>query len=183
MKLKKTKIPDLFILSPDKYLDNRGLFFEAFKTSNDFNFVFHQQNISVSSIGVLRGLHLQLENSQSKIISVLNGSIYDVVVDLRKNSKNFGDWFSIILSDTNLQQLHVPKGFAHGFLALEDNTRVIYKVDDEYNPNSEITIKWDDPDLNIVWPTRPKLISEKDMQGISFKDFKGMNYSFDNEVI
>jgi dTDP-4-dehydrorhamnose 3,5-epimerase len=183
MKLKKTKIPDLFVLVPDKHLDNRGLFFEDFKIINDFNFVFYQQNISVSSIGVLRGLHLQLENSQAKIISVINGSIYDVVIDLRQNSKTFGEWYSVILSDSNFQQLYVPKGFAHGFLALEDNTRVLYKVDDKYNPKSEITIKWDDPDLNIIWPIRPKLISEKDIQGISFKEFKELNYSLNNEVI
>lgn len=174
MKLKKTKIQDLFILEPDINEDNRGLFFEDFKINNDLNFVLYQQNISKSSQGVLRGLHLQLENSQAKIISVLNGSIYDVALDLRKNSTTFGMWFSVILSDINNLQLFIPKGFAHGFLSLEDNTRVIYKVDDKYNPKSEITITWDDPDINIIWPARPKLISKKDMQGISFKDFIGM---------
>lgn len=171
---KRTNIPDLIILYPNKYVDNRGLFFEDFNTNGDLDFVLHQQNVSESSKGVLRGLHLQLENSQAKIVSVLNGSIFDVVVDLRHNSKTFGNWFGVILSDTNFQQLFVPKHFAHGFIALEEKTRVVYKVDDKYNPDSEITIKWDDPDINIKWPLTPKILSEKDMQGISIKDFKGM---------
>jgi dTDP-4-dehydrorhamnose 3,5-epimerase len=171
---KTTIIQDLFVLSPTKHVDDRGLFFEDFKIKNDLNFEFYQQNVSQSKKGVFRGLHLQLENSQSKIVSVLNGSIFDVVVDLRENSKTFGKWFGVMLSDINYQQLYVPKYFAHGFLALEDNTRVLYKVDDKYNPESEITINWDDPDINIKWPKIPTTISEKDIKGISFKDFKGI---------
>ena len=174
MNIRKTNIEDLLILIPNIIIDNRGFFYEDFVIKKLDFFNFYQQNISSSFRGVIRGMHYQLENTQAKIISALNGSIFDVVVDLRKNSPTFGHWFGITLSSINNYQLYIPRGFAHGFLSLEDNTRVIYKVDNKYNPSVEITINWNDPSIGIIWPDiKSKLIiSKKDQKGISFNDFQ-----------
>ena len=145
--------------------------------------IFVQDNISKSSKGVLRGLHLQSGGySQAKLISVLKGSILDIVVDLRKNSETFGKYFSIELNEKNKKMLFIPRSFAHGFLTLEDNTEIFYKCDNFYNPKSEIGIIWNDRDLNINWNFKKYnidenelIISEKDKNNISFKEYKKIN--------
>ncbi len=157
MKITPTNLKDSFVISPDIFPDGRGFFYEFYnrrafaqKTGLDINFI--QDNISKSSKGVLRGLHFQKgKAAQSKLVSILQGSVLDIVVDLRKNSPSFGQYFSIVLSAENHLQLFVPKGFAHGYLCLEDNTLFCYKIDNYYDKNSEAGIRYNDPDLQIDW--------------------------------
>ena len=189
MKFKKieTGVKDLFIIEPQIFEDTRGFFLESYNY-NDFKElgienIFVQDNHSKSLKGVLRGLHLQSgDYSQAKLISVLEGSMLDIVVDLRENSKTFGKYFSIELNEKSKKMLFIPKGFAHGFLTLEDNTEIFYKCDNFYNPKNEIGIIWNDRDLNINWnfekydiDENKLIISEKDKNNISFKEYKKIN--------
>ena len=178
---------DLFILEPQIFKDSRGYFFESYNYNsfkeNGIENIFVQDNHSKSLKGVLRGLHLQSGvSSQAKLISILKGSILDVVVDLRKGSKTFGKYFSIELNEKNKKMLFIPKDFAHGFLTLEDNTEIFYKCDNFYKPTSEVGIIWNDTDLNIEWNLKKYgiveeelIISEKDKKNISFKEYKKIN--------
>lgn len=160
-----------YIIHPDVYKDKRGYFFETFNekdfkahTGLDISFV--QDNESKSSFGVLRGLHFQKgEYGQAKLIRVVSGKILDVIVDVRPNSKTFGEHFSIELSDINKTQLYIPVGFAHGFVTLSDEAVVTYKCDNFYNKESEIGIIYNDPTLNINWILKPEelIISDKDL--------------------
>ena len=176
MKIFKTKFKSCFIFKPDIYKDKRGFFSEIFNKTilektlkKKINFV--QLNYSFSKINVLRGLHLQKPPySQSKLIRVIQGKILDIIVDLRKNSKTFGKYQSFTLSEKNRKQLFISEGFAHGFLALEDNVKVEYLCSSSYNKNSEICLMWNDKKFNIKWPKRKYLISKKDKSGSTFSD-------------
>ena len=182
-----TEIKGLFIIEPQIFEDGRGFFLESYNYNTfkeiGIENIFVQDNHSKSLKGVLRGLHFQSgEYSQAKLISILKGSILDVVVDLRKDSKTFGKYFSIELNEKNKKMLFIPKYFAHGFLTLEDNTEIFYKCDNFYNPKSEVGIIWNDIDLNIEWNLQKYgivreelIISEKDKKNISFKEYKKIN--------
>lgn len=177
MKVEETYLEGCFVISPKIFKDNRGYFFESFNLNKfkDLTGVtvdFIQDNQSQSSKGVLRGLHYQSgEFAQAKLVRVIKGSVLDVCVDLRKNSSTFGKHYSIILDDINNKQLFVPRGFAHGFLVLEDDTIFSYKCDNVYNKESETGILYNDKTLNINWNVfKDKiLLSEKDMQLPTFE--------------
>ena len=170
-----TAILDVKIIEPKVFGDARGFFYESFNdkrfrdaTGLDIEFV--QDNHSKSGLGVLRGLHYQIEQPQGKLVRVVSGKVFDVAVDLRKSSKNFGQWVGEVLSADNNRQMWIPPGFAHGFLVLADETEFLYKTTDYYAPEHERTIKWNDIDLAIEWPVNdfaPRL-SEKDQKGNSF---------------
>lgn len=174
MFLKKTKLKDVFLINQKTFKDSRGLFFENYNKKKYENFLkdfsFVQDNISISKKNVLRGLHFQKKNSQGKLVSVLKGSIIDVIVDLRKQSSTFSKWQKFFLSEANQNQLWIPPGFAHGFETLEKNTIVLYKCTKFYDPENEITLLWNDPDLKIKWSKKKYLISKKDLNGLSFKE-------------
>ncbi|MEC3906291.1 dTDP-4-dehydrorhamnose 3,5-epimerase [Tamlana sp. 2201CG12-4] len=177
MTLTETFLEGCFVIEPQIFEDKRGGFFEAFnkkvfesKTGIATHFV--QDNISVSKKGVLRGLHFQKGDfAQAKLVSVLKGKVLDVCVDIRKTSPTFGEHFSIILDEENRKQVYIPKGFAHGFLALADNTIFSYKCDNYYNKGSESGILYNDEALNIDWelPTSDLILSEKDQELKPFK--------------
>jgi dTDP-4-dehydrorhamnose 3,5-epimerase len=170
MRLIKTKIEDLFILEPRVFADNRGYFFESYNKKKlesligeEYNFV--QDNESKSSYGVIRGLHYQLAPySQTKIVRVLEGRVYDVAVDLRKDSQTFGEWAGIELSGENKKQFLIPKGFAHGFSVLSETAVFTYKCDNYYHPEAEAGIIYNDSSIGIDWkiPEEDAKLSEKD---------------------
>lgn len=168
MKIIDTKIPDVKILEPQVFGDERGFFMETFRDEWFKQYVadrtFVQENHSKSVKGVLRGLHYQTENTQGKLVRVISGEVFDVAVDLRKNSPTFGKWVGEILSAENKRQLWVPEGFAHGFYVISDEAEIIYKCTDYYNSNSERIIHWDEPSIKIKWPILNNLIilSQKD---------------------
>lgn len=177
MKKIKTSIPDLFIIEKNQiYKDDRGLFFESwneikFKNINIVN-NFKQDNISISKKNVLRGLHIQLKpKSQLKLVQVLKGKALDVIVDLRKDSPTFAKHEKILLDSFDRKMILVPEGCAHGFLSLDNNTIFSYKCNENYYPNNEINLKWNDDDLNIDWEIKNPIISKKDNEGISLRSF------------
>ncbi|MFI0348256.1 MAG: dTDP-4-dehydrorhamnose 3,5-epimerase [Chthoniobacterales bacterium] len=171
-----TSIPDLLLIEPRVFDDERGFFYESFnereflkKVKSDVCFV--QDNHSRSLIGVIRGLHYQTLQPQGKLVRVMRGSIFDVAVDLRKNSPTFGQWEGMELSEKNKYQLWIPPGFAHGFLTLSEDAEILYKTTNYYAPEYERTILWNDATLNIRWPiTREVKISDKDRAGVSFTE-------------
>lgn len=177
MTIQQTPLKDCVIVTPNIFRDSRGSFLESFnqKTfyeATDFKVDFVQDNLSTSSKGVLRGLHFQTGNyAQAKLVSVIKGSVLDVCVDIRKDSKTFGQHFSIKLEDKAKKQLFVPRGFAHGFLVLEDETIFSYKCDNYYNKEAESGIIYNDPYLNINWgiPESELILSEKDKQLPTFE--------------
>ncbi len=177
MELIKTKLNDCFLIKPKVFHDKRGFFLESYSEKKfqelGINTVFRQDNHSKSNNkGVLRGLHFQLPpHTQTKLIRVTKGSVYDVVVDLRKESKTFGQWEGFTISVDNFLMLYIPKGFAHGFCTLEDYTEFMYKNDNFYAPESEDAIRWNDPSLKISWPCKDPLLSDKDENAQFFKDF------------
>jgi len=175
---KKNIFSDVSLVSIDKYIDQRGFFYENYNKNYLLDLgikeSFIQDNISFSiQAGTLRGLHFQYGNfAQSKLVSVLKGSIFDVFLDLREKSDTYGAYYSISL-DTDSGLLYVPKGFAHGFCTLENNTLISYKVDQIYNKENESGVLWNDPDLEIVWPEYNEyIISDKDKLLPKFKDVK-----------
>ncbi|NRA54154.1 MAG: dTDP-4-dehydrorhamnose 3,5-epimerase [Gammaproteobacteria bacterium] len=172
MKVIDTKISDVKIIEPSVFGDERGFFmetwsqkqFEALVTGEATQFV--QDNHSKSRKGILRGLHYQTENTQGKLVRVISGEVFDVAVDIRKNSPTFGQWVGEYLSAENKRQLWVPKGFAHGFYVTSDEAEFVYKCTDYYNPNAEVTLLWNEPSLNIEWPLIDELtLSPKDIDG------------------
>ena len=171
MKIIKTKIKDLLLLKTSIYKDKRGFFKEVEKNKIlKKKFIF--DCFSYSKKNTLRGMHLQTKKSQAKIISVVQGKILDVVVDLRKNSKTYGKYFSIEISQNSNFSLFIPQKFAHGFLCLTKECAVYYKCTNYRDKNSETTIKWNDKKLNINWPVKKPILSKKDKNGINFEDFK-----------
>lgn len=176
MQIIHTDIPEVLIIEPKVFGDDRGFFYESYnhkilseKAGIREDFV--QDNHSRSAKNVLRGLHYQLVQPQGKLVRVTVGEVYDVAVDIRKSSPTFGKWIGVHLSSTNKKMLWVPKGFAHGFLVLTDHAEFLYKTTDFYHPASEKCIRWNDPDLKIQWPTGsiPSL-SAKDSQGALLRD-------------
>lgn len=170
MQVSETEIPDVKIVIPKVFGDERGFFLETFEQKRyqqmlDINFNFVQDNHSRSQKGVLRGLHFQKQNPQGKLVRVVRGQVYDVVVDIRKDSKTFGKWVSIILSEENKTQLWIPPGLAHGFVVLSDIADFEYKCTNYYDPKSEESLLWNDPTVNIDWPITNPILSTKDKQG------------------
>ncbi|HAW0372275.1 dTDP-4-dehydrorhamnose 3,5-epimerase [Escherichia coli] len=177
MKVIDTKIPDVKIIEPTVFGDERGFFmetwqqkkFEELVTGNPTTFV--QDNHSKSKKGILRGLHYQTENTQGKLVRVISGEVFDVAVDIRKDSRTFGQWVGVYLSAENKRQLWVPEGFAHGFYVTSDEAEFTYKCTDYYNPAAEYSIIWNDSEIGIDWPLSSAVhLSEKDKNGLSFID-------------
>lgn len=178
MKIKETPLKDCYVIEPTLLEDERGYFYEkfnekTFEQQTGMNGHFVQDNISKSSYGVVRGIHLQKgEHAQAKLVSCLEGTVLDVAVDLRKDSPTFGQWFSIELTATNKLQLYVPRGFGHGFSVLSETAVFSYKCDNFYDKMSEGSVIWNDEDLNIDWqvPSEDVILSEKDKSVPSFKE-------------
>jgi len=168
MEFIKTGIDGLILIKPKVHNDSRGFFLESYSAplfaAAGIDCVFIQDNHSKSvSRGVLRGLHFQTPPfEQSKLVRVVRGSVFDVAVDLRRGSPTFGQWRGFELSERNFDMLFIPKGFAHGFCTLEENTEVIYKVDNPYSPANDTGIIWNDPDIGVDWPVNVPVLSEKD---------------------
>jgi dTDP-4-dehydrorhamnose 3,5-epimerase len=176
VEIEEKEIKGLIEIFPKVFGDQRGFFLETYNASryNDIlkNIQFVQDNFSSSNKGVLRGLHFQNPPySQGKLVQVITGSALDVAVDLRKNSDTYGQHVKVVLSAEKRNQFWIPEGFAHGFLALEDNTIFSYKCTNYYNPQSEVTILWNDRNLQIDWQIDNPIISPKDKEGVLFKDF------------
>jgi len=170
MKIVTTALPEVLILEPKVFGDDRGFFFESFNqqkfqqaTGLDVKFV--QDNHSKSSQGVLRGLHYQIQNPQGKLVRVVEGSVLDVAVDIRRSSPNFGKWVGVELTSENKRQLWVPEGFAHGFVVLSESAEFLYKTTDYWYPEYERSLLWNDPTINIQWPIDAPKLSAKDVEG------------------
>lgn len=168
MKIEKTSIPDVKLIEPRVFEDNRGYFYEAFRESvlreGGIEVRFVQDNVSKSVRNTLRGLHYQIVNPQAKLVQCLHGKIMDVAVDIRRGSPTFGHYVAAELSSQNKQLLFIPEGFAHGFLVLSDEAVVSYKCSDYYNAAGERGIKWNDPEIGINWNIEHPVLSEKDAQ-------------------
>lgn len=182
-----TEIPDLVIIEPTVFQDERGFFMESYHKKElaglGLKMDFVQDNHSKSQKGVLRGLHLQTEHAQGKLIRVIRGRVWDVAVDLRKASPTLGRWFGVLLSEQNKKMVYVPAGFAHGFLTLEDATEFIYKCTDYYYPEYEEGVRFDDPDIGIKWPLaeyglrkEELLLSEKDAKLPTLREYSGFEF-------
>ncbi|MBL4584165.1 MAG: dTDP-4-dehydrorhamnose 3,5-epimerase [Pseudomonadales bacterium] len=176
MKFIPTKIPDVVIIEPQVFGDERGFFMETWSTRDfkdaglDLEFV--QDNHSSSTQGILRGLHYQIQNPQGKLVRVIRGEVYDVAVDMRSTSPTFGQWVGITLSEQNRRMLWVPPGFAHGFYVTSEDAEFVYKCTDFYAPEHERSLLWNDADLGIDWPIAPSdtpTLSDKDKNGTPFK--------------
>jgi len=172
---KKLDIPEVILIEPQVFSDSRGFFMETYKHS-DFVHAgiqehFVQDNFSRSQKGVLRGLHFQKDpNAQGKLVQCLKGRIFDVTVDIRKGSPSFGRWVSVELSEENKRMLYIPPSFTHGFVVLSETADVIYKCTKEYSPEDDRGVIWNDPDINIPWPIKDPILSEKDAQLPLLKD-------------
>lgn len=183
MRVLPTELPGVLIVEPKCFGDARGYFMETYQAERyrgvGIPGPFIQDNLSQSPQGVLRGLHLQFPNPQGKLVSVLKGEVFDVVVDIRLGSPTFGRWLGVTLNDDNKRQLWVPPGMAHGFLVISSNALFHYKVTDFYHPESELTLLWNDPEVGISWPThliqsgenpgQPRLAA-KDQAGLRLAD-------------
>ncbi|MGY4878699.1 dTDP-4-dehydrorhamnose 3,5-epimerase [Vreelandella aquamarina] len=176
MQFEPQAVPDVVLMTPRVFGDERGFFMETFRHSafvehcGDFAFV--QDNHSLSRQGILRGLHYQYRQPQGKLVRVIRGEVYDVAVDMRQASPTFGQWVGVTLSASNKQQLWVPPGFAHGFYVLSEEAEFVYKCSDYYAPGDEVSLKWDDPDLAIDWPLinqQPPILSAKDTEAVTFR--------------
>ncbi|MCI5157963.1 MAG: dTDP-4-dehydrorhamnose 3,5-epimerase [Candidatus Electrothrix sp. AUS1_2] len=176
MKIQSASIPDVLIIEPEVFGDERGFFFESFnqrrwQESTGLNTAFVQHNHSASAKNVLRGLHYQIQQPQGKLVRVIAGEVFDVAVDLRKDSPTFGQWVGEYLSAKNKKQFWIPEGFAHGFLVLSERAEFLYLATNYYAPEYERSIIWNDPDLNIAWPIQSEpCLSAKDGAASSFRD-------------
>jgi len=159
-------LPEFIIIEPDIFTDERGYFMETYHqekfTGGGLDIRFVQDNQSMSARGTIRGLHYQIKRPQGKMVRVLLGEVFDVSVDIRRSSPNFGKWFGIILSANNKKAIYIPPNFAHGFCVLTERAEFFYKCTDFYNPDYDRAIRWDDPDLAIDWPIKDPILSEKD---------------------
>ena len=184
MKIKTTPIKDLLVIEPEIYKDKRGHFIENynFEQYREIipNLQFVQDNFSISSKGVIRGLHFQRKFTQGKLVQVSLGSVFDVAVDIRKDSKTFGDWFGLVLDDRTARQFWIPPGFAHGFQVLSETAHFQYKCTDYYHPEYEETLLWNDPSLRISWHEMEETISSKDQKGLSISEIIPLEISFDS---
>lgn len=175
MEYKKLAIPEVVLMAPKVFGDERGFFMETFRQS-EFekycgNYQFVQDNHSSSSQGILRGLHYQLDKPQGKLVRVVKGEVFDVAVDMRESSPTFGQWVGEFLSADNRRMLWVPPGFAHGFLVTSEQAEFVYKCTDYYNPGDEYSLMWNDETVGIDWPLQDFKVnlSEKDQQGLIFQ--------------
>lgn len=179
MTLKKieTDFPGVFVIEPAVYSDNRGYFLELWNRNHYHQLglreEFVQDNLSFSKKGVLRGLHFQYPDTQGKLVYVLEGEVFDVAVDIRKNSPTFGKYISVNLSGSNKRQLYIPPGFAHGFCVVSESAMFGYKCTQLFNPSAEKTLIWNDPEVGIEWPVEHPLLSTKDGAGLSLHEFAG----------
>jgi dTDP-4-dehydrorhamnose 3,5-epimerase len=187
MKVINTKLEGVQIIEPKVFTDNRGFFMESYnlqifeELGLKFDFVQDNHSLSVEK-DVIRGLHYQLSpRAQTKLIRVIAGAIYDVVVDIRKGSPTFSQWVGVILSDENHRMLLVPKGFAHGFCTLKENTHVQYKVDNYYSAQNDRGILWNDPEIGIDWPTDNPILSDKDAKQPLLRDVE-INFEYSSTV-
>ncbi|RYZ86972.1 MAG: dTDP-4-dehydrorhamnose 3,5-epimerase [Proteobacteria bacterium] len=176
MEVKKSTLLDALLIQPKKFGDHRGFFVETYQEQRyleaGLTQRFVQDNLSSSTYGVLRGLHYQHTYPQGKLVSVVKGEVFDVAVDIRKGSPTFGKWEGAILTENNMNQFWIPPGFAHGFVVLSEMAIFAYKCTDIYHPETEIAIRWDDPEIGIKWPISPfeLKISPKDEMGVKLKD-------------
>lgn len=176
MKIEKLQIPDVLLLTPKVFCDERGFFMETWNkqslSEQGFNFDFVQDNHSKSVKGTLRGLHYQMSHTQGKLVRVTQGKVFDVAVDLRKDSPTFGKWVGAVLTDDNKQMLWIPPKFAHGFYVISETAEFQYKCTDFYDPTSERSIIWNDETIGIEWPLNGNepLLSEKDKKGKKFTE-------------
>lgn len=175
MQIIDTLIPDVKIIEPKVFGDDRGFFLETFRDDwfreNCADVTFVQDNHSKSKQGILRGLHYQLQHTQGKLVRVTQGEVFDVAVDMRKSSSTFGQWVGVVLSAKNNRQMWVPAGFAHGFYVTSESAEFVYKCTDYYHPQSEISLKYNDPQLKINWPlvdNQSLSLAAKDEAGLSF---------------
>ena len=176
MEIIETNLNGLVVIKPKVFEDDRGYFFESYNQNlfkeAGLNLEFVQDNQSLSQKGVLRGLHFQnAPFAQGKLVRVITGAVFDVAVDIRKNSKTYGQWYGIELTEKNKSMMYIPTGFAHGFLTLQDNTIFSYKCTNFYNKSSEDCLLWNDKDININWNFDQPLLSSKDLEGKNFKNF------------
>lgn len=166
MRVERTSIPGVLIVEPDVHRDGRGFFVETYQAARyqqqGIEGPFVQDNHTRSVEGTLRGLHLQLNRPQAKLIRVIEGAIYDVAIDVRRGSSTFGRWVAVTLSADNFKQCYIPAGFAHGFYVVSPFAQVEYKCTDLYDPSSELGIAWNDPTLGISWPTNAPILSDRD---------------------
>lgn len=177
MKFRPTRIPDVVLIEPKVFGDDRGFFMETWQARTfaeaGIDAAFVQDNHSRSRVGTLRGLHYQLQQPQGKLVRCVLGAVFDVAVDMRRSSLTFGQWVGEVLSAENRRQLWVPAGFAHGFLVLSESADFVYKCTDYYNPASEQSLSWNDPQVGIQWPFPAgvgPLLSKKDSEGRAFRD-------------
>jgi len=181
MNFKPTRLPEVVLIEPKVFEDSRGFFMETWEqrkfAAGGIDVRFVQDNHSTSSQWVLRGLHYQLRQTQGKLVRVTQGEVFDVAVDVRKSSPTFGQWVGEILNSTNRRMLWIPPGFAHGFLVLSERVEFLYKCTDFYDPGSERTLLWNDPDVNISWPlpagVQP-IISDKDRNGVAWQRLESL---------
>ncbi len=176
MKVIKTEIEEVLIIEPRVFSDSRGFFFESYNKAkyqaDVINKEFVQDNISVSKKNVLRGLHYQLEQPQGKLVSVLEGEVFDVAADIRKGSPTFGQWVGVILSAENRRQFYVPEGFAHGFCVMSNTAIFSYKCTAGYRPDDEHTLLYSDPSIGVNWPCESPNLSDKDKEGLSLAELE-----------
>ena len=176
MKITQTDIPDVLVIQPQVFGDERGFFFESFnqekwRQDTGLERTFVQDNHSRSARGVLRGIHYQIEQPQGKLVRVVVGEVFDVAVDLRKKSPTFGSWVGEHLSAENFKQLWIPEGFGHAFVVLSENAEFLYRTTDFWAPEHERCIIWNDPELNVSWPIDfSPTLSDKDVEGLLFKN-------------
>lgn len=173
MKVLKEILKDCLVIMPEIHIDNRGIFLETFQAEKyrsiaGINYTFVQDNCSHSSFNVLRGLHFQKNRPQGKLVRVTKGKVFDVVVDIRRDSPMFGKWSSVILSDKNMHQLWIPPGFAHGFITLSSIAILEYKCTEYYDPKDEGSLLWNDVNIGIKWPNNEPIMSTKDANANSF---------------
>ena len=173
MQVQATELPGVLLFEPRVHSDHRGYFIELWSEARyaaaGLPAKFVQDNMSYSRRGVLRGLHLQYPHAQGKLVSVLRGEIWDVAVDVRRDSERYGDWFGTTLSAENRRQLYIPEGFAHGFVVTGEEALVLYKVTDFHEPAAETTVLWSDPELGIRWPIAEPSVSAKDAAGLPLR--------------
>jgi dTDP-4-dehydrorhamnose 3,5-epimerase len=179
MQFEPSDIPEVLLIRPKVFEDKRGFFMETYRASvfeqAGIAAQFVQDNHSRSTKGVLRGLHYQIRQVQGKLVRVIAGEVFDVAVDLRKNSSSFGKWVGHFISSSNKYQVWIPPGFAHGFFVTSEVAEVVYKTTDYWSPQWERTLRWDDPEIGIVWPLIENLtpsVSEKDMRAVGLRDLK-----------
>lgn len=174
MEFEPTRLPGVILIKPKVFEDARGFFFECYHRekykAGGIDATFVQDNHSRSVKGTLRGLHGQVRKPQGKLVRALSGEIFDVAVDIRRESPHFGKWIGVVLSEKNRHLLYVPPGFVHGFAVLSDVAEVEYKCTDVYDPGHELTVLWNDPAIGIEWPIETPILSAKDQQGLRLAD-------------